>query len=218
MDESNAKSGNSAYYITPPIDDMSENSIRVNVTSSNVDVSSVDTFITLAHEGYPGHLYQINYAYQQDLPDLLKVISNTGYAEGYATYVQYKAYDYLPKQNDATKQMMRLEDQYVYCLVILCDIGIHYKGWDLSKTKNFLDKYGYGEAASELYNQLLGSPAVFMSYHVGCALIEQYQSKMEKSLGKKYSEVEFHKAILQNGNVPLDVLGDRVEAYTETLK
>ncbi|MBO6046120.1 MAG: DUF885 family protein [Erysipelotrichaceae bacterium] len=211
MDLTNAKSGNSAYYLTPPIDDVSENVIRVNTTSSYVEVDSVDTFITLAHEGYPGHLYQTNYALKQELPEILNLFECLGYTEGYATFVQYKAYDYLPKVKDAMKDYLRLQDEYAYSLIILCDIGIHYKGWSENDLRNYLRKYGYESVAPYWYDQLLGSPAVFVSYHVGCTLLENYQTTMKKKLGKKYNDQLYYKTILAYGSLPFSVLKSRVE-------
>ena len=47
-----------AFYMTPPYDLPGENTIYIN--NSSTDASSL--FSTLAHEGYPGHLYQMVYA------------------------------------------------------------------------------------------------------------------------------------------------------------
>lgn len=217
MDKSNAKDGNTAYYMVPPIDDNATNVIRVNTTSGSSKISSVETFTTLAHEGFPGHLYQYNYQRNVKRDNILSEINCNAYTEGYATYAQYKSYDYLKKDTSAVK-LYRDNDKTIYALVVMCDIGIHYKGWNESKVDSFLQGYGldYGDDLDSLYYQLLGSPAVFVSYHVGCALFEKYKAKAQSQLGSRFSELAFNKAILKNGNVSMSMVEEQVNDYIDS--
>ncbi len=78
-----------AFYLTPTIDDYTANVIYINPAG---DYSGVDLYTTLAHEGYPGHLYQSVYFASQS-PDLLRSLLDVGgYTEGWATYVELYAY------------------------------------------------------------------------------------------------------------------------------
>lgn len=215
MDQSNALSGNTAYYMTPPLDDVTTNIIRVNNTSSSIDISSLDTFSTLAHEGFPGHLYQFNYSIQHKVPYLLSLHYYLGYSEGYATYVQYLSYDYL-NISRPYKEYQLAQEALTYGLIVLSDIGIHYEGWDINDMVKLYKRYGYNASASDLegqYSQLLYSPAIFIPYHVGCALLEKDKAYMKKKLGKKYQDKTFHEVILKYGNLPLSLVEENIKAY-----
>ena len=80
-----------AYYITAPIDDYNANSIYIN---AKTDASTMRYFTTLAHEGFPGHLYQTIMSYQAGLPAMRSILNYPGYAEGWATYVEMMSYHY----------------------------------------------------------------------------------------------------------------------------
>ncbi|MCD8013424.1 MAG: DUF885 domain-containing protein [Lachnospiraceae bacterium] len=78
-----------AFYLTPTIDDYTANVIYINPAGG---YSGVDLYTTLAHEGYPGHLYQSVYFASQS-PDLLRSLLDVGgYTEGWATYAELYAY------------------------------------------------------------------------------------------------------------------------------
>lgn len=62
LDPSVANDSIVAYYLSPPVDDMRDNVIKIN--GDNVS-DVLDLYTTLAHEGFPGHLYQTNYYIQQ---------------------------------------------------------------------------------------------------------------------------------------------------------
>lgn len=47
-----------AAYLVPPIDDASENTIIINLKTMEEDTRLLDT---IAHEGYPGHMYHYIY-------------------------------------------------------------------------------------------------------------------------------------------------------------
>ncbi len=78
-----------AFYLSPAIDDFTSNVIYINPASG---YSGLDLYTTLAHEGYPGHLYQ-NVYFASQSPDLIRHLLDVGgYTEGWATYVEMYAY------------------------------------------------------------------------------------------------------------------------------
>ncbi|MCD7765748.1 MAG: DUF885 domain-containing protein [Lachnospiraceae bacterium] len=78
-----------AFYLSPAIDDYTTNVIYINPASG---YSGLDLYTTLAHEGYPGHLYQ-NVYFASQSPDLIRHLLDVGgYTEGWATYVEMYAY------------------------------------------------------------------------------------------------------------------------------
>ena len=73
-----------AFYMIPAIDYTEENVIYVNQIQMRDDLA---LFTTLAHEGYPGHLYQTIF-FESTNPDPIRSILNFGgYVEGWATII-----------------------------------------------------------------------------------------------------------------------------------
>ena len=54
-----------AFYLTPPVDTLTPNTIYINQSST---VSSTELFTTLAHEGFPGHLTSNCFLWKTGLP------------------------------------------------------------------------------------------------------------------------------------------------------
>lgn len=85
-----------AYYLTPPIDDISQNIIYINPNNA---ANPITLYTTLAHEGYPGHLYQTVYSQlymdQKNENSMRYLLHYGGYVEGWALYVEMMSYDYL---------------------------------------------------------------------------------------------------------------------------
>lgn len=84
-----------AFYMIPAVDAYQTNSIYINYGD---EPDSLTLYTTLAHEGYPGHLYQNVYHLgsmnENSLMPLEGIVSYGGYAEGWATYVEDLSYTY----------------------------------------------------------------------------------------------------------------------------
>ena len=70
-----------AFYLVPPIDDFWQNTIYINEASTPI---GLDLFTTLAHEGYPGHLYQtvyyLLYSKEHQVPNIRHILNFNGIA------------------------------------------------------------------------------------------------------------------------------------------
>ena len=80
-----------AFYLTPPVDTGSPNVIYINDSGRS---TSLELFGTLAHEGFPGHLYQTVSFSRSKPANIRYLITFSGYVEGWATYVESYAYQY----------------------------------------------------------------------------------------------------------------------------
>src|SRR5699024_8380814 len=80
-----------AFYLTPPLDTGSPNVIYINRSGRN---PNLELFTTLAHEGFPGHLYQTVYFASCRPSDIRYLINCSGYVEGWATYIESYAFQY----------------------------------------------------------------------------------------------------------------------------
>lgn len=222
LDSQVAVDGISAYYVVPPLDSSYTQKIKVNPNGS-VDPDTPSTFCTLAHEGLPGHLYQTNYVLQNLKDPFRKSVSILGYSEGYATYVELIALNYLKDLEQEEDNELAFEEDEVTleqyyslfqnCLIALCDIGIHYEGWSVQDCENFLSQYIEIDSAQSIFDQLVGDPAGFLSYYVGCVEFLELRQMAQEALGSRFDELSFHESILQGGDLPFALLKQRVEQY-----
>lgn len=207
-----------AMYLTPAIDKLSENTIYINNAS---ELEGSEFVVTLAHEGYPGHLYQTTY-YADTNPSLIRqMLSFTGYTEGWATYAEIYSYIYGGLSDDAMK-FNRLNKQISLNVYSQIDIGINYYGWDKTKTKEFItDNYGEDVAAEyldEIYNSMVEEPGNYLNYYLGYLEFESLQNTAEHSLGDKFSLKEFNKFILDFGPAQFNTLQTYLDKWIATQK
>ena len=125
-----------AFYMIPAIDNTENNVIYINQGHLPDDLS---LFTTLAHEGYPGHLYQTTYFASQN-PDPIRTLLNYGgYTEGWATYSEMLSYYYAPISK-AQATLLQKNSSVILGLYALADMGIHYDGWTLVDTARYFCK------------------------------------------------------------------------------
>ncbi len=218
LDPEVAVDGVTAYYVVPPIDSDLEQKIKLN-PNAGLDNTLPSTFTVFAHEGLPGHLYQTNYVLQNLEDPFRKTTSIIGYSEGYATYVELIALNYL--EDHLEKDLITLEQCYTIfqnCLIALCDIGIHYDGWTVADMQDFMDQYVSIDDVTYIYEQLLGDPAGFQSYYMGCVEFLELRRHAQNKLGGRFNDMEFHKVILEGGDLPFSILKEKVDAYIARAK
>lgn len=211
VDESLENFLSPAFYLTPPIDKPEDNVIYIN-HASKYDPSSL--FNTLAHEGYPGHLYQTCYMYQKKLPVLRYLLDYGGYTEGWATYAEIYSYRYTGINDDEAAILQNNMIQSL-CLYGLCDIGVHEHGWDVDKLREFLEQYGgFGsDTAQKIYEAVTDEPASYLKYTVGYLEIIQLKEQLKALLAEQYSEKLFHTFILDMGPCSFSVLSENMETW-----
>ena len=215
-----ASGGVAAYFNIPALDGTTPKQIRVNMMEDALDVQSLETFSTVAHEGIPGHMYQIAYAYKNVKdPWRNSMASFLGYTEGYATYTELYALKYLDGVSADAVKLQQNMVVYQDCLIALADIGIHYEGWTKEDLSNFLEENGLGVSdVSDFYNQLQANPTAFLSYYVGYVQIANLKKDAQEDLKDKFNDRDFHEAILKSGAAPFHVVEENVKDYIESAK
>ena len=197
-----------AFYLIPAIDATKENVIYINPAHLSDDLS---LFTTLAHEGYPGHLYQTTYFSNTNPHPLRSLLGSGGYTEGWATYCEMLSYDYAPLGNSSAAFLQK-NASATLGLYALADMGIHYDGWSLSDTFQFFREYGiYDETAiQEIYYLIVGDPGNYLKYYIGYVeFLELKKATMEK-WGDEFTLKKFHEMILDTGPVPFDILYEKL--------
>ena len=193
-----------AFYMIPAIDDQSENVIYIN-QSRNVD--TLKLFTTLAHEGYPGHLYQTTYFAEKNTEPLRSIFNFSGYVEGWATYAEMCSYYLSPLPKDQAA-LFQKNGSLTLGLYAAADIGIHYDGWSVPDTVRFFTDYGIKDtdAIQEIYNLILSDPGNYLKYYVGYLEFMELKKKAMKIDGDEFSQKNFHRAVLDVGPAPFDIV------------
>lgn len=202
-----------AFYMIPAIDNYENNVIYIN--QSQV-YDSLELYTTLAHEGYPGHLYQTVYFHATDPAPIRSLLDFGGYVEGWATYVEMMSYYMAPlSQEEAT--LLQKNQSLTLGLYAYADMSIHYNGWTQQDLSAFFSTYGISDpqVLESIYQLIVGTPGNYLKYYLG--YLEFYDLKKEilGELQKEFSQKEFHKAVLDVGPAPFEILKKYV--YQELL-
>lgn len=193
-----------AFYMIPAIDNTGENVIYINRAHMNDDLT---LFTTLAHEGYPGHLYQTVYYESTDPDPVRSVMDFGGYVEGWATYAEMGSY-YLTPLSKEQAVLLQKNSSIILGLYALADMGIHYEGWSRMDTVAFFSNYGItdSETIERIYELIIGSPGNYLKYYIGYVEFLELKKDWAEEKGTGFSQKEFHEAVLKVGPAPFDIV------------
>jgi uncharacterized protein (DUF885 family) len=200
-----------AFYMMPPVDDPEDNVIYVypnNVSDSD------ELYSTLAHEGFPGHMYQTNYFSATNPAYIRQYLSSVGSMEGWAMYAESLALEY----QDKTSREITEDKAYVqlnYVLSARLDVGINYEGWTLEDAEEYMALLMLGASAAEIYEVISTQPGVYTQYGLGISEYTNLRSETEAALGSNFDERDYHSRLLEAGPVPLKLLKQYVQAWTD---
>lgn len=214
-----------AFYLTPPLDDTENNVIYINEKSTPAGLS---LYTTLAHEGYPGHLYQSVYSQlslqKQKSGSVRQILWYGGYQEGWAVYVEFLAYDYAAAL--ATEQGNR-DAAFAYtlekhnrnmqlCLYALLDLSIHYDGASYEQVHKVLSSFGISnqETTRNIYNYIAEEPSNYLKYYLGYLEILRLKETAREKWGEDYSDLRFHTFFLEHGPSDFTTLAEALECYS----
>lgn len=197
-----------AFYLTPPVDTLTPNTIYINQSSQ---VSSAELFTTLAHEGFPGHLYQTVYFGSRQKAPIRELLSCSGYTEGWATYVEDISYGYGADFLNIEPNVMRflsLNRSVSLCLYSLLDLGIHDKGWTLKVVTETLVAFGIPDenVCKEIFQYIVENPSNYLKYYLGYLNFTSLQNTVKSMEGDTFSMKEFHQNLLEIGPAPFPVV------------
>ncbi len=226
VDDSLAPYAAPAFYMIPPLDNVSNNTIYINPADT---VDELSLFTTLAHEGYPGHLYQTVYTQsyweQEGIPPLRSTLYYGGFVEGWALYTELESYHYAAwlaekehPEAAAYYTACRLNRQIQLCLYSLLDIAIHYEGASLEDVKRIFASLGAMDEDSmkAVYEYIVEEPANYPKYYLGYLEILE----LKKQAARQWTSAtatdaacydtaflyRFHQFLLENGPADFDTL------------
>lgn len=198
-----------AFYMIPAIDNLTENVIYIN---NGQTASGLNLYTTLAHEGYPGHLYQTVYFSASEPDPIRSILDFGGYVEGWATYAEMMSY-YLAPLPKTEASLLQKNSSVILGLYALADMGIHYDGWSVTDTVRFFSDYGINDpnAVQSVYELIIESPANYLKYYIGYLKFYELKKEMADAMGNQFSQKEFHRAVLDVGPAPFEIVYDEVE-------
>ena len=197
-----------AFYLTAPLDNRNQNVIYIN---PKIGYRGLDLYSTLAHEGYPGHLYQTIFSNDSGIRPVRSLTNFGGYVEGWATYAESFAYRYYqPETTDG--QFAWLNRSLNLCIMSLLDTGIHYNGWNQARCATFLSQLGVTDTAiqQEIYQVIVEDPANYLKYYLGCLQFLDLQQEARELAGDAFTLRDFHKKVLAIGPCQFPVLKQAV--------
>lgn len=193
-----------AFYLTPPIDTLSPNDIYIN---RHANLSGLELYTTLAHEGFPGHLYQ-TITFASSAPDPVRYLpAMGGYVEGWATYAESFAYTYY--QPDSTDgQLAWLNRSLNLCMMSLLDTVIHYNSWNQERCSTFLSQLGITDNTiqKEIYQVIVEDPANYLKYYLGYLQFLDLQQEVRALAGDTFHLQSFHQKVLSAGPCQFPIL------------
>ena len=203
-----------AFYLTPPLDCMEEHVIYIN-PAGNYD--SLSLFTTLAHEGYPGHLYQTLYENSCKPNPVRSLFYFGGYIEGWATYAERCSYSYTGLNPDLA-ELLAANSFLSLGLHARSDVGIHYEGWTPDGLADFLSDYGITnqDTIHTMYQAILQDPGNYLKYYLGAVEILQLKKTAEAALGDAFVLKDFHEFLLSIGAAPFPVIEKYLEIWCAT--
>ena len=210
-----------AFYLTTPLDASDTNVIYINQKSTP---SGLELYTTLAHEGFPGHLYQTVYNnrrfLRQNENKIRQLLWYGGYLEGWALYVEFKSYGYA---EELLREQGREEDarcveleQYNRCILLnlysRMDIMIHYDNASLEDIATYLSGFGIDNAGSihAVYNYIADEPCNYLKYYLGYLEILDLKQTAQTMWGDAYNDYAFHSFYLNAGASDFASLSDRL--------
>ena len=202
--ESLEESMNPAFYMIPPVDVKNSHVIYLNNSQMTDNLS---LFTTLAHEGYPGHLYQQSAFSATDPDPLRQVLNYLGYAEGWATYVENMSYAWTDLDDNLVK-CLQLNQDVTLALYGRIDLGIHAEGWTEEDVAEFLSDYGLDddETVHSVFRAIVSDPASYLPYCIGYMEFKDLQDETADAMGDDFNLNDFHQCILNIGPCSFDIL------------
>ena len=205
-----------AAYVIPALDDWKENIVYINTVTDDPSL-----ILTLAHECYPGHLYQ--YVYQrgdEDICRMQKIVSFGGYAEGWAQFAEY-----LVTQNQTIYDHDYVQFQFDYSMLFnsilpaIISILVNYYGYTEAALESYLTGIGLdGELIAGIYyTTVIDQPYYFFEYAIGYSQLAQLYRDTVSDLGDSFDQEAFLQTYMDLGPGYFGLIKERMDVWTDSV-
>jgi len=165
------------------------------------------------HEAIPGHVWQGEYSNQ--LPTIRALLAFNAYSEGWALYSETLGDELGAYDDDPVGKLGYLQSIAFRACRLVVDTGLHARGWSREQAIDwFANANGSGrdEVTSEV-ERYCSWPGQACGYFIGRSEILRQRARAMAALGKAYDLRDFDNAVVEGGNVPLDVLAANIDRY-----
>lgn len=171
------------------------------------------------HEAIPGHHYQISLQQENGkLPKFRRFGGNSAYAEGWALYTESLGKE-LGLYTDPFQYMGALGDEMHRAIRLVVDAGLHSKNMTREQAIAYMmsnEPISEEGAVAEI-ERYMAIPAQALSYKIGALKIREIRERLSKEVGTKFKLSDFHDEILKDGNMPLDVMENKMNNWAKGL-
>jgi len=103
---------------------------------------------------------------------------------------------------------------------LVVDTGLHAFGWSRERAILYMiDNAAINEdVATAEVDRYLVSPAQALGYKIGELKIKELRAKAKAALADHFDLRRFHNAVIDGGDLPLDVLEGRIDEWIATQK
>ncbi len=167
------------------------------------------------HEASPGHHFQVSIAQEvEGLPKFRRFGGYNAYQEGWALYAESLGKE-LGLFTDPYQWYGRLSDEQLRAMRLVVDTGLHAKGWTREQAIRFMrenSSMAESDVVSEVERYIVW-PGQALGYKLGQFAIRDLRTEAERALGKQFDVKAFHRQVLIDGALPLDVLKTKLRAW-----
>lgn len=176
-----------------------------------------DTEALFLHEAVPGHHFQrASNLELEGLPAFRRHGGVTAFAEGWGLYAEsYLVGEAMGFYEDPYQRFGQLNAELWRAIRLVVDTGIHAKGWSRQQVLDYM----YANSASletravSEAERFMAIPGQALAYKIGQLKIMELRERAENALGPRFDIREFHAEVLGQGDLPLDVLEARIDAW-----
>jgi uncharacterized protein (DUF885 family) len=214
IDDVLSSSASTAYFVPGAPDGSRPGIFYVNTAEATSRPRYLSEGIYL-HEADPGHHLQLSVQNGLvGLPRFRRFSEESAYIEGWALYAESLGRE-LGCYQDPYQYLGALIGDAWRSVRLIVDTGLHAKGWTRDQAVAFMKEnttLSDAEIATEV-DRYIAVPGQALAYKIGQLKIRELRAMAEKRLGARFDVREFHRAVLDGGAMPLDVLQRKIEAW-----
>jgi uncharacterized protein (DUF885 family) len=169
------------------------------------------------HEAVPGHHFQRSFNLEiEGLPAFRTHGGVTAFAEGWGLYAESFAVGRaMGFYQDPYQRFGQLNAELWRAIRLVVDTGLHAKDWTRQEVLDYmyansatLDTRAVSEA-----ERFMAIPGQALAYKIGQLKILELRQRAETALGERFDIRDFHAEVLGQGDLPLDILEERIDAW-----
>jgi uncharacterized protein (DUF885 family) len=209
--------GGGGYYVPGTLDGSRPGAFHTGIGGGSVPKFGMPTLAY--HEAVPGHHFQIGISQDMNLPSFQQDIFFNAYVEGWALYAERLAAELGLYEDDPYGDLGRLRLELLRAVRLVTDTGIHAKQWSRAEARAYMveamgDSRGTWPHEVDRYIVLPGQAT---GYKIGMQKILELRDRAEQELGDGFDLPQFHRVVLENGSIPLEILETVVEQYINSV-